>query len=182
MKSIIDKIKNNANDVIKDNNFLIVAYQNRLSSRMINIFEKYSIPFNKNIINKSIDEYLINNMFESNKEIIDKYIELLKKYETIIQQYVKNKANTVEIKAATVKFIDKVSKKNSQNFPENISNNFIENIKSMIFVYDNKNLNEEIISRINIDTNEIRSEINRDNYNFVIESINLIIKNIINNM
>ncbi len=182
MKSIIDKIKNNANDVIKDNNFLIVAYQNRLSSRMINIFEKYSIPFNKNIINKSIDEYLINNMFESNKEIIDKYIELLKKYETIIQQYVENKANTVEIKAATVKFIDKVSKKNSQNFPENISNNFIENIKSMIFVYDNKNLNEEIISRINIDTNEIRSEINRDNYNFVIESINLIIKNIINNM
>lgn len=182
MKSIIDKIKNNANDVIKDNNFLIVAYQNRLSSRMINIFEKYSIPFNKNIINKSIDEYLINNMFESNKEIIDKYIELLKKYETIIQQYVENKANTIEIKAATVKFIDKVSKKNSQNFPENISNNFIENIKSMIFVYDNKNLNEEIISRINIDTNEIRSEINRDNYNFVIESINLIIKNIINNM
>lgn len=182
MKSIIDKIKNNANDVIKDNNFLIVAYQNRLSSRMINIFEKYSIPFNKNIINKSIDEYLINNMFESNKEIIDKYIELLKKYETIIQQYVENKANTVEIKAATVKFIDKVSKKNSQNFPKNISNNFIENIKSMIFVYDNKNLNEEIISRINIDTNEIRSEINRDNYNFVIESINLIIKNIINNM
>ena len=182
MKSIIDKIKNNANDVIKDNNFLIVAYQNRLSSRMINIFEKYGIPFNKNIINKSIDEYLINNMFESNKEIIDKYIELLKKYETIIQQYVENKANTVEIKAATVKFIDKVSKKNSQNFPENISNNFIENIKSMIFVYDNKNLNEEIISRINIDTNEIRSEINRDNYNFVIESINLIIKNIINNM
>lgn len=182
MKSIIDKIKNNANDVIKDNNFLIVAYQNRLSSRMINIFEKYSIPFNKNIINKSIDEYLINNMFESNKKIIDKYIELLKKYETIIQQYVENKANTVEIKAATVKFIDKVSKKNSQNFPKNISNNFIENIKSMIFVYDNKNLNEEIISRINIDTNEIRSEINRDNYNFVIESINLIIKNIINNM
>lgn len=182
MKSIIDKIKNNANDVIKDNNFLIVAYQNRLSSRMINIFEKYSIPFNKNIINKSIDEYLINNMFESNKEIIDKYIELLKKYETIIQQYVENKANTVEIKAATVKFIDKVSKKNSQNFPKNILNNFIENIKSMIFVYDNKNLNEEIISRINIDTNEIRSEINRDNYNFVIESINLIIKNIINNM
>lgn len=182
MKSIIDKIKNNANDVIKDNNFLIVAYQNRLSSRMINIFEKYSIPFNKNIINKSIDEYLINNMFESNKEIIDKYIELLKKYETIIQQYVENKANTVEIKAATVKFIDKVSKKNSQNFPKNISNNFIENTKSMIFVYDNKNLNEEIISRINIDTNEIRSEINRDNYNFVIESINLIIKNIINNM
>ena len=56
------------------------------------------------------------------------------------------------------------------------------NIKSLIFVYDNRNLNEEIISRINIDTDEIRTEINRNNYNFVIESINLIIKNIISNM
>ena len=58
MKSIIEKLKSNANDVIKDNNFLIVAYQNRLSSRMVKIFEKYTIPFNKNIINKSIEENL----------------------------------------------------------------------------------------------------------------------------
>ena len=182
MKSIIEKLKSNANDVIKDNNFLIAAYQNRLSSRMVKIFEKYTIPFNKNIINKSIEENLVNGMFENNEEIIDKYINLLEKYEKIIQQYVEKKSNTSEIKASTVKLIEKISKKNQQNFPKNISNNFIENIKSLIFVYDNRNLNEEIISRINIDTYEIRTEINRNNYNFVIESINLIIKNIISNM
>ncbi len=182
MKSIIEKLKSNANDVIKDNNFLIAAYQNRLSSRMVKIFEKYTIPFNKNIINKSIEENLVNGMFENNEEIIDKYINLLEKYEKIIQQYVEKKSNTSEIKASTVKLIEKISKKNQQNFPKNISNNFIENIKSLIFVYDNRNLNEEIISRINIDTDEIRTEINRNNYNFVIESINLIIKNIISNM
>lgn len=182
MKSIVSKIKNNANDVIKDNNFLIVAYQNRLLSRMIRIFEKYNIPFNKNILNKSIEEYMINNMFETNEEIIDKYISLLENYEKIIQNYVEKKVKTSEIKAATVKFIDKISKKNQQNYPQVISNNFIENIKSMIFVYDNRNLNEEIISRINVDTDEIRTEINRNNYNFVIESINIIIKNILSNM
>lgn len=182
MESIIEKLKSNANDVIKDNNFLIVAYQNRLSSRMVKIFEKYNIPFNKNIINKSIEENLINGMFENNEEIIDKYIDLLGKYEKIIHQYVEKKTNTSEIKASTVKFIEKISNKNEQNFPENMSNNFVENIKSMIFVYDNRNLNEEIISRINVDTNEIRIEINRNNYNFVIESINIIIKNIISNM
>ena len=121
-------------------------------------------------------------MFENNEEIIDKYINLLEKYEKIIQQFVEKKSNTSEIKASTVKLIEKISKKNQQNFPKNISNNFIENIKSLIFVYDNRNLNEEIISRINIDTDEIRTEINRNNYNFVIESINLIIKNIISNM
>lgn len=178
----MEKIKSNANEVIKDNNFLIVAYQNRLSSRMIKIFEKYNIPFNKNIINKSIEEYLINNMFETSEETIDKYINLLKNYEIIVQQYVEKKVNTNEIKASTIKFIEKISCKNQQNFPKVISNNFIENIKSMIFVYDNRNLNEEIISRINVDTDEIRVEINRNNYNFVIESINVIIKNIISNM
>lgn len=182
MKSIIDKIKSNANDVIKDNNFLIVAYQNRLSSRMVKIFEKYNIPFNKNIINKSIEEYLVNGMFETSEDIIDKYIGLLENYEIIVQQYVERKVNTKEIKASTIKFINRISQKNQQNFPKVISNNFIENIKSMIFVYDNRNLNDEIISRINIDTDDIRMEINRNNYNFVIESINNIIKNIINNM
>lgn len=182
MKSIIEKLNSNANDVIKDNNFLIVAYQNRLLSRVLKIFEKHNIPFNKNIINKSIEEYLINGMIETNEEIIDKYIEMLEKYEMIIQEYVKRKVNTSEIKAATIKFIDKISQKNQHNFPKTISNNFIENIKSMIFVYDNRNLNEEIISRINIDTDEIRTELNRNNYNFVIESINIIIKNIISNI
>ena len=40
-------------------------------------------------------------------------------------------------------------------------------------------LNDEVLSRIKNDTNEIILEFNRNNYNFVIESINKIIKNII---
>lgn len=182
MKSIVMKIKSNGNEVIKDNNFLIVAYQNRLSSRMIKIFEKYNIPFNKNIINKNIDEYMVNNMIESNEEIIDKYINLLSNYEKIVQNYVIKNAKTSEIKNATMKFIEKVSSKNNENYKDEIANNFIEAIKSMIYVYDNKNLNKEIISRIETDTKEIRIELNHNNYNFVIESINEIIKNIISTM
>ena len=127
-------------------------------------------------------EDLVYNIMMSHMDENGDYTELAEKYEKIIQQFVEKKSNTSEIKASTVKLIEKISKKNQQNFPKNISNNFIENIKSLIFVYDNRNLNEEIISRINIDTDEIRTEINRNNYNFVIESINLIIKNIISNM
>lgn len=182
MKSIINKIKSNGNEIIKDNNFLIVAYQNRLSIRMIKIFEKYHIPFNKNIINKNIDEYMVNNMIETNEEIIEKYINLLYNYEKIIQNYFINNAKKAEIKNATMKFIEKVSLKNNENFKDEMANNFIEAIKSMIYVYDNKNLNNEIISRIKTDTKEIRTELNNNNYNFVIESINEIIKNIISIM
>ena len=55
-------------------------------------------------------------------------------------------------------------------------------MKSIIFVYDNATLNEEVIDRIKTDTSEVILEFNRNNYNFVIESINLIIKNIISNI
>lgn len=182
MKSIMNEIKSNGNEIIRDNNFLIVAFQNRLSCRMLKIFGKYNIPFNKNIINKSIDEYLINNMVETNEEIIDKYIELLKKYEKIMQGYVTRKIDTEIIKNATSAFVEKISKKNKENFTINMCTNFIENIKSLIFVYDNRDLNSEILSRINDDTKEIIEEINKNNFNFVIESINIIIKNIINNV
>ena len=182
MKSIMNEIKSNGNEIIRDNNFLIVAFQNRLSCRMLKIFEKNNIPFNKNIINKSIDEYLINNMVETNEDIIDKYIELLKKYEKIMQGYVTRKIDIEIIKKATSAFVEKISKKNKGNFTINMCTNFIENIKSLIFVYDNRDLNSEILSRINDDTKEIIEEINKNNFNFVIESINIIIKNIINNV
>ena len=108
----MNEIKSNGNEIIRDNNFLIVAFQNRLLCRMLKIFGKYNIPFNKNIINKSIDEYLINNMVETNEEIIDKYIELLKKYEKIMQGYVTRKIDTEIIKKATSAFVEKISKKN----------------------------------------------------------------------
>jgi hypothetical protein len=76
-------------------------------------------------------------------------------------------------------FIKRISEKNSANVSKNISSNFIEYINSIIFVYDNKDLNYEVINRINSDVNEIINEFNRNNYNFVIESINIIIKDAI---
>ena len=79
-------------------------------------------------------------------------------------------------------FINKVSEKNKTFVTINVANNFIEYINSIIYVYDNKNLNDEVINRINVDIKEILNEFNRNNYNFVIESINEIIKNIIKNM
>ena len=182
MKSIMNEIKSNGNEIIRDNNFLIVAFQNRLLCRMIKIFEKYNIPFNKNIINKSIDEYLINSMIETGEEVIDRYIELLKNYEKIMQNYVSQKIETETIKKATSAFVEKISKRNKEFFTTNMCTNFIENIKSMIFVYDNRDLNNDILSRINDDTKEIIDEINKNNFNYVIESINIIIKNIIKNV
>lgn len=182
MKSIMNEIKSNGNEVIRDNNFLIVAFQNRLSCRMIKIFEKYNIPFNKNKINKSIDEYLTNSMIETSEETIDSYIELSNKYEKIMQDYVLKKVETETIKKATSAFVERISKINQKNFTINMGTNFVENIKSMIFVYDSRDLNNEILSRIDDDIKEITTEINKNNFNFVIESINIIIKNIIKNM
>ena len=182
MNSIIDKIRDNSKNIIEDNNFLFAAFENRLIIRLIHIFEKYKIPMNKNIIKKNIEENLINNMCESNKEIIDRYVKLLENYETIIWKYVNTSAKTEIIKKSTMSFIEKIQAKNKTFLTTNCSNNFLEYIKSIIYVYDNNDLNNEVISRINNDVKEILNEFNRNNYNFVIESINSIIKNIISNM
>ena len=99
-----------------------------------------------------------------------------------MQDYVTRKIETEVIKKATSAFVEKISNRNKENFTINMSANFIENIKSMIFVYDNRDLNNDILSRINDDTKEIIDEINRNNFNYVIESINMIIKNIIKNV
>ena len=55
-------------------------------------------------------------------------------------------------------------------------------MNSIIFVYDKYKLKNEVIDRSKSDVKEILGEFNRNNYNFVIESINDIIKNIIRNM
>lgn len=182
MNSIMNTIKSNGNDIIVDNNFLFVAFQNRLLSRIVHIFEKHKIPVNKNIIKKKMEEDLINHLTDVNEETIEKYIELLSKYESIIINYVSKNTNTQTIKKATMSFIQQISRKNKSNLTPQIATNFIENTKSMIFVYDCIELNHEVIDRIIIDVKEIVEEFNRNNYNFVIESINTIIKNIIKNM
>ncbi len=182
MNSVIKTIKENGNDIIVDNNFLFVAFQNRLLTRIVHIFEKHKIPVNKNIIKRKMEEDLINHLTDVNEETIEKYIDLLEKYEKIIMDYVNKSTPTDIIKKSTMSFIDKISSKNKSNLTTDVATNFIENTKSMIFVYDCIDLNREVIERIKIDVKEIVEEFNRNNYNYVIESINLIIKNIIKNM
>lgn len=182
MESIIKKINDNGKEIIDDNDFLLVAFENRLILRIVHIFEKNKIPLNRNIIRKNLEENLINSLRTLNIEIIEKYEKLLKKYEEIIIKYVKDKTDTKIIKKSTMAFITQISNKNLKLISADISNNFIDYISSIIFVYDNASLNEEVIERIKTDTNEVILEFTRNNYNYVIQSINLIIKNIINNI
>ncbi len=182
MNSVIETIKENGNNIIVDNNFLFAAFKNRLVSRLVHIFEKYKIPMNKDIISKNLDENLINYLSDSNEEIIDNYINLLTKYEKIIWEYVSKNTNTEIIKKSTMGFIDKIKTKNKTFVTPKVSNNFIEYINSIIYVYDSNDLNREVIERINDDVKEIINEFNRNNYNFIIESVNTIIKNIIKNI
>lgn len=182
MSNIIDKINENSKSIIEDNNFLFAAFENRLTMRLVHIFEKYKIPMNKNILKKNMEEYLINNLLDINTDTLEKYTLLIENYEKIINHYVETNTSTTIIKKATMEFIEKINEKNKGVIKNNISNNFIEYINSIIYVYDNNALNNEVVYRINDDIHEIISEFNRNNYNFVIESINKVIKNIIENM
>ena len=182
INSEMETINKNAKNIIDDNSFLFAAYENRLVIRIGHIFDKYKIQFNKNLLKKNIEENLINNLNDTNKEIIEKYVKLLSNYEKIIMTYVSNRTDSNIIKKSTMAFIEKISSKNKSFVNPSVINNFMEYVNSIIYVYDNKNLNSEIENRINNDTKEIINEFNRNNYNFVIESINLIIKNIIQNM
>ncbi len=181
-KSINKKINEKANNIIEDNNFLFAAFENRLIIRLVHIFEKYKIPMNKTIIKKNMEENLINNMNETNKEIINRYVKLLDNYEKIIWQYVSSNTKTEIIKKSTMSFIDRISERNKTFLTKSCADNFIEYINSITLVYDNNSLNKDINNRIANDIDEILNEFNKNNYNFVIESINEIIKNIIANM
>jgi hypothetical protein len=182
MKNVVEKIEKNGSNIIKDNNFLFEAFENRLVTRLKIIFEKYKIPINQKLLKKNLEENLINNFYDINSEVVTRYVKLIGNYEKVVQKYVSDNIETSVIKKATMKFIDEISKKNKDSVNKNISINFIEYINSIIYVYDNHSLNTEIINRINDDIREIVNEFNRNNYNFVIESINLVIKNIIDNM
>ena len=176
------KINDGGKSIIDDNNFLFVAFQNRLVTRLVNIFDKYKIPMNKKILNKNIEENLINYLMDTNTEIVDKYLELLTNYEKIIWKYIENKTSTDLIKQSTIVFLNKISEKNGSIINTKCSQNFIEYINSVIYVYDNNELNNDVINRINIDVAEIIDEFNKNNYNFVVESINKIIKNVISQL
>ena len=178
----MDTIKAKSRDIIKDNNFLFAAFENRLVIRLTHIFDRYKLPINKNIVKKNLEENLVNNLNDANEEIIDRYVKLLTNYEKIIYDYVRSNTKTEIIKKSTMSFISKISSKNKTFVTPASCTNFVESINSMIYFYDNKDLNSEVNTRITNDVKEILNEFNRNNYNFVIESINDIIKNIIKNM
>ncbi len=182
MNSIMFKINDSGKSIIDDNNFLFVAFQNRLVVRLVSIFDKYKIPINKKILNKNIEENLINHLMDTNTEIIEKYINLLTNYEKIIWKYIENKTSTDIIKQSTIVFLNKISEKNAFIVNSKCSQNFIEYINSVIYVYDNNELNNDIVNRINIDVVEIIDEFNKNNYNFVVESVNKVIKNVISQL
>lgn len=182
MNSIMSKINKKSKDIIEDNNFLFAAFENRLLTRMVHIFEKRNIPINKDMLKKKMEENLINNLMDQNEFIIEKYLKLIANYEKIIWNYVETKADNNIIKKSTMEFVKKLSEKNKTIVTVECSNNFKEYINSIIYVYDNFELNNEVFTRIELDTFEIVNEFNKNNYNFVIESINEVIKNIINKM
>ena len=182
MSSVMSKINSESKDIIKDNNFLLAAFQNRLLTRLVHIFEKRHIPINKQMLKKNLEENFINNLLDQNVFIIEKYVILIANYEKIVTNYVNTKTNTDVIKKSTMEFVKKIQVKNSEVVTKESANNFKEYINSIIYVYDNYELNNEVFTRIDADTFEIVNEFNKNNYNFVIKSINQVIKNIIDNM
>ena len=178
----MSKINKQSKDIIEDNNFLFAAFENRLLTRIVHIFEKRQIPINKDMLKKKIEENLINNLMDQNEFIIERYLRLIADYEKIIWNYVETKTDTDIIKKSTMNFVKKLSEKNKTLLTVECANNFKEYINSIIYVYDNFELNNEVFTRIESDTYEIVGEFNRNNYNFVIKSINEIIKNIIDKM
>ncbi len=182
MNSIMSKINKKSKDIIEDNNFLFAAFENRMLTRIVHIFEKRHIPINKEMLKKKLEENLINNLMDQNVFIIEKYLKLISQYEKIIWNYVETKADNNIIKTSTMSFVKRLQEKNKNYVTVNICNNFKEYISSIIMVYDNFELNSEVYTRIEADTFEIVNEFNKNNYNFVIESINEVIKNIIAKM
>ena len=178
----MNKISKESKDIINDNNFLLAAFQNRLLTRLVHIFEKRKIPINKQMLKKNLEENFINNLLDQNIYIIEKYVVLISNYEKIITNYVKTKTDTDIIKKSTMEFVKKIQLKNNEVVTKDSATNFKEYIKSIIYVYDNYELNNEVFTRIDADTFEIVNEFNKNNYNFVIKSINEVIKNIIENM
>ena len=79
MEYIANKINKYGEDIINDNDFLLVAFENRLILRIVHIFEKYKIPLNKNIIRKNLEEKLIKALRSLNVESVEKNNKLLTK-------------------------------------------------------------------------------------------------------
>lgn len=175
-------IDNNTKELIKDNKLLINAFKIRLIKRLLMIFNKYKIPFNKEILENTITEYLIVSFKDATIEVAKSYKKVLYKYFDIINEYYNTHSNSKsKIKEVTKLFIDKIYSEKNPILNETISYNFVSALKSKILVYDIYELNKELESRIKDDTNEIIHEVIKNNNTYLIKSMKEILEYVILN-
>lgn len=171
IKKLTDNIDNNCKELIKDNKLLINGYKIRLIKRLLNIFSKYKIPFNKELLETVMTDYLINTFRNSSVEVCNSYKKVLYKYFDIVNEYYNSYSDSKDkIKNATSVFIKKIFS-NNPILNEKISQEFIANLKLKTLVYDNYYLNTDLESRIIEDTNEVMKEIIHNNKEYLIKSI-----------
>jgi len=177
IKVLTQNIDNSCNDLINENKLLINAFDMRLTKRILLIFEKYSISFNRDKLKKIMKEYLINSFIDASNEVCISYKKILYKYFDIINEYYHSNENSKEkIKKATTLFIKNIYTKENPILNINISNNFISDIKSKTLVYDNNNLNIDLEKRIKNDILEIIKEIKRNNNEYIMNSMKNILE------
>lgn len=171
IKKLTNYIDDNCKELIKNNKLLINGYKIRLVKRLLIIFNKYKIPFNKDLLESIMTDYLINTFRNSNVEVCNSYKKVLYKYFDIVNEYYNSYSDSKDkIKNATSLFIRKIFS-NNPILNEKISQEFISSLKLKILVYDNYYLNVDLESRIVEDTNEVIKEIIHNNKEYLIQSI-----------
>ncbi len=178
--NLTNSIDNNCLELIKNNKFLINGFKVRLIKRLLTIFNNYKIPFNKEILESLITDYLINNLKGSNNELCNSYKKVLYKYFDIINEYYNTHDNSKEkIKYVTTIFIKKIYSEDNPILNEDITISFMSELKLKVLVYDNYLLNKELENRIKSDTKEVICEIMKNNKDYVINSMKLILSYVI---
>lgn len=172
IKELTNKIDLSSKLLIKDNNYLIDGFNVRLNTRLLTIFNKHNIPFNKLVLDSSMNDYLINPFISASTEMMNTYKNLLYKYFDIINEYYHTSNSSKDkIKKVTSIFIKKIFDEKNPILNEKISYNFISDLKPKILVYDNYNLNTELEKRIIEDTDEITKEIIRNINEYLVRSM-----------
>lgn len=177
LEYIVDEINLKCNLLVKDNKFLIDGYKNRLIMRLVNIYKKYKVPFNKDIILVLFNENLMNILYDINNSNTDSYRKVFEGYSEIINKYLIEGYNKDKIKKATTLFINMINNKTHPLF-NHMTMNFTEALMAKTQVYDIYALNTEIKNRIDEDTKDLIEEMNNSNRKFVSNMMKFIIENI----
>lgn len=172
IKELTTSIDNKCKEIIKDNKLLINGFKVRLIKRLLGIFNRYGIPFSKEVLESTITDYLINILRDSTIEVCSSYRRVLYKYFDTVNEYYNSYRNSKErIKNATSIFIKRIFSEKNPILNETISDDFISTLKLKVLVYDNYNLNKELEDKIKSDTDEVINEINHNNKDYMVESV-----------